>query len=394
MGGLFNIINVPLGYVMRFLANLFGGDFAAAVAVFTLLINVILIPLSIKSQKSAVGQMRIKPKMDELKKRFGDDRQKMAEAQQKLYQEEGISMSGGCLPMIVRLLLMMSIYSLILSPLTYMANTGKSVADPSVNKTDYIYTTVNSELSDETLDKKIDKLKKKIEGSKNADKIEGYENEIKELKADKKEYAEVRKDLKKLGWTGKQKELEIIRIIRADEDALKNTLPAEIYAEIEEDLEDVIAKDKETDINYNLFGTESLNLTKTPNFSWNIFKDWNTLWLIPIGAFAAQIITSLISMRINKKNNPDAPSMMGMLLMMPLISLFIGFGLPGGVGFYWICSSLIGGLIQSGVQLWYGPNKMLARERAKELSKQCDFEVKQITKFNKEDDDTESIIKD
>ena len=45
--------------------------------------------------------------------------------------------------------------------------------------------------------------------------------------------------------------------------------------------------------------------------------------------------------------------------------------------------SLIGGLIQSGVQLWYGPNKMLARERAKELAVQCDFEKKQLEKIGK-----------
>ena len=110
MQALFNFINVPLGYVLRFFAGIFSNNFAAAVAVFTLLINVILIPLSIKSQKSSVQQMRIKPKMDELRKRYGDDRQKMAEAQQKLYQDEGVSMSGGCLPMIIRLALMMSIY--------------------------------------------------------------------------------------------------------------------------------------------------------------------------------------------------------------------------------------------------------------------------------------------
>ena len=93
MQTLFNIINVPLGYVMRFLAQILNNDFAAAVAVFTFLINLILVPLSIKSQKSSVQQMRIKPKMDELRKKYGDDRQKMAMAQQELYQQENVSMS-------------------------------------------------------------------------------------------------------------------------------------------------------------------------------------------------------------------------------------------------------------------------------------------------------------
>ncbi len=343
MQALFNIINIPLGYVMRFLADIFANDFAAAVAVFTLVINLILIPLSIKSQKSSVQQMRIKPKMDELRRRYGDDRQKMAQAQQELYQQEGVSMSGGCLPMIIRLALMMSIYWLILSPLTYIANVDKAHIDN-------VYTTVSESL-----------------------------NEVK--KQDEAKYKEY---VAELGWNERNtnKDLVIINIIRNDEDLFKEVLPEETYKEIEDDLKVIIEKDNETNINFLLFGNEKLNLTETPKFSFDIFNKAQLLWIIPFGAFLAQILTSLISMKINKINNPEAPSMAGMMLTMPLISLFIGFGLPGGVGFYWICSSLIGGLIQSGVQLFYGPQRMLARERAKELSKQCDFETKQLNKFN------------
>ena len=128
MFGMFNFINVPFGYVMRFLSGVFEGNFAVAVFMFTLFIDVLLIPLSIKSQKSSVQQMRIKPKMDEIRRKYGDDRQKLAEAQQKLYQDEGVSMSGGCLPMLIRLVIMMSIYSLILSPLTFMAGADNDKA--------------------------------------------------------------------------------------------------------------------------------------------------------------------------------------------------------------------------------------------------------------------------
>lgn len=354
MQALFNIINVPLGYVLRFLADIMGNDFAAAVAVFTLLINVVLIPLSIKSQKSSVQQMRIKPKMDEIRKKYGDDRQKMAMAQQELYSQEGVSMSGGCLPMIIRLALMMSIYWLILSPLTYIAQ---------VDKADV--TAVSTAITDTMKDYK---------------------------ESDKAKYDEYSKLLTEAGWSEKNTnaDLMITNIVRNNPDIIKEVLPEETYKEIEDEYNTIIEKDNAADINYKLFGNENLDLTKTPNFSFDIFNDFQLLWLIPIGAFAAQILTSLISMKINKINNPEAPSMMGMMLTMPLISLAIGFTLPAGVGFYWICSSLIGGLIQSGVQLWYGPNKLLARERAKELGKQCDFEAKQLSKFN----NTDSIIKD
>ncbi len=344
MQGLFNIINVPLGYVMRFLAGIFSNDFAAAVAVFTLLINVILIPLSIKSQKSAVQQMRIKPKLDELKKKYGDDRQKMAMAQQELYQQEGVSMSGGCLPMVIRLLLMMSIYWLIMSPFTYMAGANEA---------------------------NIDNIYKKVTAA------EEYKDEYKAA----------------LGWEKvheNNKELAIIGNLRSEGNIFEEVLSPELYAEIKPDVEKLIEldNDEKTHINFYLFGNEGLDLTKTPSFSFDIFNQAQLLWLIPFGAFLAQILTSLISMRVNKINNPDAPSMMGMMLTMPLISLFIGFGLPAGVGFYWICSSLIGGLIQSGVQIWYGPQKLLARERAKELGVQCDFESKQLNKFNNTDSES------
>ena len=67
---LFEIINVPLSYILGFFSNIFGGSFAAAVFVFTIFINLALIPLSIKSQKASVNQLRVKPKLDELKKKW------------------------------------------------------------------------------------------------------------------------------------------------------------------------------------------------------------------------------------------------------------------------------------------------------------------------------------
>ena len=103
-------------------------------------------------------------------------------------------------------------------------------------------------------------------------------------------------------------------------------------------------------------------------------------------AFAAQMLTSVISLKMQKRLNPDAPSMSGMMLTMPIISLIIGFTVPAGVGFYWACSSLIAGGVQTAVQYFYGPNKMLARERAKEILAVYDEEQKFISKRVVEDD--------
>ena len=294
---MFDFINKPFGWVLEKLSDLFGGSFAWAVLVFTLIVNVILIPLTVKSQKSAVQQTRIKPKMDEIKKRCGDDKQKYNQEIQKLYQEEGVSMSGGCLPMILRLVIMMSIYTLIMSPLTYLTNAGPDA---------------------------ISAAKKELGGSKVT-------------------------------------ELAVVEAVEGGKI---------VSPEISEELKD---------IDFDFFG---INLTETPEFSLDIFNAAKLIWVMPLLAFAAQILSSLLSMAIQKKNNPDAPSMAGMLLTMPLISLFIGFTLPGGVSFYWACSSLIGGVIQVAVQYFYGPHRMLSITRAKELSAQCDFEAGQIKKIS------------
>ena len=298
MEWLFNIINIPLSYILNFFADILSNSFAAAVFVFTIFINVALIHLSIKSQKASVGQLRIKPKLDELKKKYGDDRQKYSMEMQKLYQEENISMSGGCLPMLIRLPFMFSVYYLITQPLTYLMH-----------------------ISADTINKLTETL----------------------------------------GITsgGYYRELQIISAVEKDP-----SVSAEIAYKLDT-------------IDFSFFG---MNLTETPKFSMNIFADAQLIWIIPFMAFAAQMLTSVVSMRMQKRANPDAPSMAGMMLTMPLISLFIGFTVPAGVGFYWACSSLVSGLIQTALQYFYGPQKMLATERAKEIIKVYEDENKYINK--------------
>jgi len=268
-----------------------GNNFAAAVFLFTLFINLALLPLTLKSQKASVGQMRIKPKLDELKKKYGDDKQRYSQEMQKLYQQENISMSGGCLPTLIRMPFLFSVYYLITQPLTYFGGVSAEKA------------------------------------------------------------AEIMKTL------GVKSQVEAVNVIQST-----GNLPAGVDSAVER-------------LDFSFFG---LNLTETPKFNIDIFNNFQWIWLMPVMAFAAQMLTSIISLRLQKRTNPDAPSMSGMMLTMPLISLFIGFSVPGAVGFYWACSSLVGGLIQAAVQYFYGPQKMLAAERAKDIVKVYEEEQKYI----------------
>ncbi|MBQ4153957.1 MAG: membrane protein insertase YidC [Clostridia bacterium] len=283
---MFDFLLKPLGWVLQQFSYLFSGNFAAAVFMFTLVINLLLIPLNIKTQKSSMAQARIKPKLDELKKKYGDDRQKYSMEMQKLYQEENISMSGGCLPMLIRLPIMLGIYQVVLKPLTYIVGVSKEAIAAAQQS---------------------------------------------------------------LGITGANEYLIQTEII-----SKINKNPAG-YEEIAEKLNSV---------NFNFLG---IDLTSKPEFNIDIINNFELNWLIPVMAFAAAMLTSLVTLCIQKKTNPDAPSMTGMMLTMPLISLFIGFTVSSAAGFYWACSSLISGGIQTVIQTCYGPNKMIANEQTKEL---------------------------
>lgn len=294
---MFDFLLKPLGWILQQFAELFGGSFAWSVFMFTLVVNLLMIPLNIKTQKSSVGQMRIRPKMEALKKKYGDDKQRYSAELQKLYQEENVSMSGGCLPMLIRLPIMLGVYQVVLSPLKYIAG-----------------------VSTELIQKATDLATKA-----------GIVNNT--------AYPEV-DIINNLGHKGLA--------------SVSNSISQEMG-----------------NINFNFFG---INLTDSPKFDINIFsqeagKGFESSWIIPILAFAAAMLTSIVSMQIQKRANPDAPRMGGMMLTMPFISLFIGFSVSCAAGFYWACSSLISGAIQSIIQIYYGPNKIIAAEQAKDLLK-------------------------
>ncbi len=282
-----SFISKPMGYVMRWLATLCGGNFAGAVFLFTLLVNLVIFPLTLKSQKSSAKQALLKPKMDMLRQKYGDDKQKYNAALQELYQRENVSMAGGCLPMIIRLLFMYAIYFVVVNPLQYL---GGIPAD-----------TINAAMKD----------------------------------------------------LGVKSAIELVAPVAEGKVA---SIPADTLSHI----------------NFNFFG---IDLTDNPNFTFN-FSEAEPIWIIPFLAFATAMLTSIISLVIQKKQNPGQPTMAGMLLTMPVISLIIGFTVPGALGFYWACSSLISGGLQTIMQLAYSPEKMVSHEQMKFVLKRNETEKK------------------
>ena len=121
MMGLFSLFAGPLGILMRWIYNLGTGYFLALI-LFTVLVRLILFPLSIKNQKNQADRARLAPRLERIQKKYGQDRQKMMQKQQELYDKEGVQMTGGCLPMMLQMLVLFSVIAVIYKPLTYIQN--------------------------------------------------------------------------------------------------------------------------------------------------------------------------------------------------------------------------------------------------------------------------------
>ncbi|MBE6904150.1 MAG: YidC/Oxa1 family membrane protein insertase [Ruminococcaceae bacterium] len=112
-----NLLSYPFALILSFFYGLFR-NYGFALIVFTIIIKVILIPLGIKQQKSSLNQMKFQPKMKEIQQKYANNKQKQSEEMQKLYQEEGFSPFGGCLPMLIQLPIILILYNIIRNPLT------------------------------------------------------------------------------------------------------------------------------------------------------------------------------------------------------------------------------------------------------------------------------------
>ena len=119
---MFDFLAKPFGVMMEFIYNNMAfGSYAIAIVIFTIIIKILLMPLQIKQQRSAIKQQEMAPELKELQRTYGNDRAKMAEEQQKLYAKYNVSMTAGCLPMVIQLPLIMVLYQIIRMPLTYIA---------------------------------------------------------------------------------------------------------------------------------------------------------------------------------------------------------------------------------------------------------------------------------
>lgn len=103
------MIAKPLFWLLKFIHG-FVGNWGLAIIGLTLIIKAAFFHLSATSYKSMAKMKKLTPKMQELKERYGDDRQKMSQETMKLYQTEKVNPLGGCLPMLIQMPVFLALY--------------------------------------------------------------------------------------------------------------------------------------------------------------------------------------------------------------------------------------------------------------------------------------------
>ena len=114
---IFGSIGWLLGFILWGAFYIFK-NFGIAIIVFTIIVKAALFPFTLKQQKSMAGSARMAKKQKELREKYGNNRQKLQEEMNKLYEKEGVKPTGGCLTTLIPMIILLGIFYAVASPLT------------------------------------------------------------------------------------------------------------------------------------------------------------------------------------------------------------------------------------------------------------------------------------
>lgn len=113
------ILAKPLGFLLSWLYGLIG-NYGIALIIVTVIVKLCLYPVYAKSIKSTMKMTEVQPKIQEIQQKYAKDRELMNEKLTELYKDEGVSMYGGCLPMVVQMIVIMGLFALLRNPMAYI----------------------------------------------------------------------------------------------------------------------------------------------------------------------------------------------------------------------------------------------------------------------------------
>ena len=281
-----DIIQIPFGYLLDWLYQ-FTTNYGAALIIFAILIKLILLPASIKSKRSSMKMSRLSPRVQAIQERYAGDQQKQNEAVQALYKEEGVSMGGGCLWSFLPLLILIPLYAVVRQPITYMLHETAEVAAQIVAT---IKEAMPASFGNNT-----------------------YYHEM---------------------------------------------IAASLLPQFAEEFKNVVSNPATLEgLNFSFLGIDLGVVPQWKIWTWEVY-DWAHIggFLLPLASTGIQFLSMFISQKQNNsvitnekglqdeemaKKSQAAQSTKTMMYTMPLMTLWIGFTVPGALSVYWLIQGVI-----------------------------------------------------
>lgn len=363
------IIAWPFGKIL-WLCYLLVKNYGLALLLFTIVIKLIMLPSSAKQQKSMAKMARLSPKLEQIKKKYANNRDKQNEATMELYNQENVNPMGSCLPMVLTFVILFAVIDVVYAPLTYLGNIPKETLTEGQTVAYDVYTVSNaikeykpdngSDVSEGTTVSSIIadggdlydtllviKSQEKSSLSNLTDERLAVISDILIAHPGMDEYfTDTSNVSERLIAGGASSRIQLLMISIAKE--YPDLFDAEISKLCEE-------------IDYTFLG---VYLGEYPSWS-------SILILIPIISLISQLALTIVSQYYQKKNGSSATqngSMNLMLYGMPVISFIIAFNFPAGIGIYWIFSSVLSLVQTVGLNVYYTParmEKIIAKENKK-----------------------------
>ena len=110
-----------MSYLLTWIYD-FIGNYGLALLVFTILIKGVMYPLYAKQIKTTMNMSKMQPKIKEIQQKYAKDKALMNQKMAELYKEEGGSMYGGCLPMLIQMIVIMGLFALLRNPMNYISS--------------------------------------------------------------------------------------------------------------------------------------------------------------------------------------------------------------------------------------------------------------------------------
>ena len=329
LGPIAKLLGILMDWIYSGISNITGGrveSVVLSIVIITIIIYMCLLPLTIKQQKFSKLSQKMQPEMQAIQAKYKNKKDQasmmaMQEETQLLYQKYGISPMGSCVQMLIQIPMLFALYRVFYNIPAYLSGVKGSFTGlvDSIQQTSGYQNTLVS-----LMEKYNVVTSSGLNASNAASKLADASGDTLS-----NYIIDILYKLPSKGW-----------------DALMD-------GKFFDGIQSAVEKTHDALLHFNYF--LGLNISDTP---WYIIKsnftDKPDKWLlfvilallIPVLSYLTQMLNIKLMPQATNGNDQMANQMKMMNLMMPLMSLFICFTVPVGLGIYWICSALVRGIQQ------------------------------------------------